>query len=162
MSVCQPDARAWDAFVRAQPRAHVLQLSAWGKLKTAFGWKAEIAAVCDNDRVIAGAQLLFRRLPFRLGTMAYLPMGFYAPPDCETALWSAVDACARRLPQVGAGIHRKIARGDRSNRLSTQPADDPAAAHHPDRPGRRRNHAGAHESGDAAQNPPEPEERDRL
>ena len=96
MSVCQPDARAWDAFVRAQPRAHVLQLSAWGKLKTAFGWKAEIAAVCENDRVIAGAQLLFRRLPFRLGTMAYLPMGFYAPPDCETALWSAIDACARR------------------------------------------------------------------
>lgn len=92
----QPDTRAWDAFVRAQPRAHVLQLSAWGKLKAAYGWSAEIVAICEHDRVIAGAQLLFRRLPLRLGTMAYLPMGFYAPPECESALWSEIDACARR------------------------------------------------------------------
>jgi peptidoglycan pentaglycine glycine transferase (the first glycine) len=92
----QPDPRAWDTFVRAQPRAHVLQLSAWGKLKAAYGWSAEIAAICEHDRMIAGAQLLFRRLPLRLGTMAYLPMGFYAPPECESALWSEIDACARR------------------------------------------------------------------
>lgn len=92
----QPDTRAWDAFVRAQPRAHVLQLSAWGKLKAAYGWSAEIVAICEHDRVIAGAQLLFRRLPLRLGTMAYLPMGFYAPPECESALWSEIDAYARR------------------------------------------------------------------
>lgn len=96
MSESHPDSTSWDAFVRSQPRGHVLQLSAWGKLKAAYGWTTETVAICEKDRVIAGAQLLFRRLPFRLGTMAYLPMGFYAPPECESALWSAVDACARR------------------------------------------------------------------
>ena len=96
MPETQLNPRAWDDFVRAQPRGHILQLSAWGKLKAAYGWTAEIAAICEHDRVIAGAQILFRRLPLRLGTMAYLPMGFYAPPDREAALWSAIDACARR------------------------------------------------------------------
>jgi len=32
-----PDPAVWDAFVAAHPRAHLLQLSAWGALKAAFG-----------------------------------------------------------------------------------------------------------------------------
>src|SRR5690606_16147725 len=43
------------------------------------------------------AQLLFRRLPFRLGAMAYLPMGGFVTHASQwSALWSAVDACAIR------------------------------------------------------------------
>ncbi len=88
---------AWESFVVEHPRAHVLQQAAWGDLKTAFGWSAERVALPEGDQVVAGAQLLFRPLPFRLGTMAYLPMGgFVSRDDLWQPLWSAIDGCARR------------------------------------------------------------------
>ncbi|NDJ60995.1 MAG: peptidoglycan bridge formation glycyltransferase FemA/FemB family protein [Chloroflexi bacterium] len=93
-----PTPHAWDTFVHAQPRAHVLQQSAWGELKTAYGWHAERVALCQDEQIVAGAQILFRRLPFRLGTMAYLPMGPYLnATSAETAvqLWPALHSCAR-------------------------------------------------------------------
>ncbi len=94
----------WDAFIAAQPRAHVLQQSAWGELKTAFGWEAERVALTNNqDEIVAAAQLLFRRLPVRLGTMAYLAMGplvsqhpSVASPQIEADLWTAVDEASRK------------------------------------------------------------------
>ncbi len=87
----------WDQFIAAQPRAHVLQQAAWGELKAAFGWQYERVALVEGSHITAGAQLLFRTLPFRLGTMAYLPMGgFVTHADQWAALWSAVDQCAQR------------------------------------------------------------------
>jgi peptidoglycan pentaglycine glycine transferase (the first glycine) len=88
----QPDPAAWDAFVLAHPRAHALQLSAWGRLKAAYGWQAETVALLDYaGDIAAGALVLLTALPARLGTMAYIPMGplvreetWYAP------LWDAV------------------------------------------------------------------------
>lgn len=92
-----PTPAQWDAFVAAQPRAHVLQTSAWGSLKAAYGWQVERVALAQDDSIVAGAQLLFRLLPFRLGTMAYLPFGGDVTDDSQwSALWSAVDACAKR------------------------------------------------------------------
>ncbi|MCC6803180.1 MAG: peptidoglycan bridge formation glycyltransferase FemA/FemB family protein, partial [Anaerolineae bacterium] len=97
VSIGTPSAEAWDAFVAAQPRAHVLQQSAWGSLKAAYGWGVERVTLADGERIVAGAQLLFRVLPFRLGTMAYLPMGGYVTSDdLWSPLWSAVDQCAKR------------------------------------------------------------------
>jgi lipid II:glycine glycyltransferase (peptidoglycan interpeptide bridge formation enzyme) len=64
----------WDRFVAARPDGHVLQCSAWAELKSAFGWRAERIAVRDDGRLVAGAQVLYRRLP--LGThLAYVPKG---------------------------------------------------------------------------------------
>lgn len=59
----------WDEFLADKPDAHVLQMSAWGKLKSSFGWYPRwvISGGC-------GAQVLFRRLPLGL-TVAYLPKG---------------------------------------------------------------------------------------
>jgi hypothetical protein len=71
-----PTAAAWDAFLRQQPHAHVLQQAAWGELKGAFGWSSDCVALTDPaGQIVAGAQLLFKPLPLRLGTMAYLAMG---------------------------------------------------------------------------------------
>ncbi|MBL8161035.1 MAG: peptidoglycan bridge formation glycyltransferase FemA/FemB family protein [Anaerolineae bacterium] len=92
-----PTPSDWDAFVSSHPRAHILQQSAWGDLKGAYGWHVERVAVSDAGRILAGAQLLFRRLPLRLGTMAYLGMGPLATDTASSAaLWPAIDACARR------------------------------------------------------------------
>ncbi len=97
---CSPTPEQWDAFVRAHPRAHILQLSGWGALKSAFGWWAERVALADTEeQIIAGAQVLFRRLPLRLGTMAYIPAGplvNWADTAQVHALLAAVDEVARQ------------------------------------------------------------------
>jgi peptidoglycan pentaglycine glycine transferase (the first glycine) len=61
----------WDAFLARHPGAHLLQSAAWGKLKSAFGWG--VAHVLGPSGV-AGAQLLFRRLPLGF-SLAYIPKG---------------------------------------------------------------------------------------
>src|SRR5262249_39540303 len=95
------DSAAWDAFVTAHPDAHTLQASDWGRLKSAFGWSSQIVAVeGDDGHIAAGAQMLFRRLPLRLGTMAYIPAGpLFCGNDPKDAanvtLWQAIDSAAR-------------------------------------------------------------------
>lgn len=70
-----PRADQWDAFVRAHPRGHVLQLSAWGALKSAYEWRSETIALADqHGQIVAGALILLKPLPLYLGHMAYLPM----------------------------------------------------------------------------------------
>ena len=90
-----PTQPAWDAFVAAQPRAHALQLWSWGELKRAYGWGVERVALARDGQIVAGAQLLFRPLPMRLGKLAYLPFGPYARPEDEAALWRSIDQCAK-------------------------------------------------------------------
>lgn len=62
-------AKEWDEFLQDQPEVHLLQTTAWGDLKSEFGWQVE--RVVEGQ---AGAQILFR--PFLMGvTLAYLPKG---------------------------------------------------------------------------------------
>lgn len=97
LTTINPTLEQWDAFVSSQPRAHVLQQAAWGALKGAYGWGVERVALTDQGSIVAGAQLLFRRLPMRLGTMAYIGMGPYLTTnEIELPLWAAIDACARK------------------------------------------------------------------
>jgi peptidoglycan pentaglycine glycine transferase (the first glycine) len=65
----------WDTFVAVQPDAHVLQTSAWGALKARFGWTDERVGLAGEDGLVAGAQVLYRRLPAGLGHLAYVPKG---------------------------------------------------------------------------------------
>lgn len=84
--------------MRAHPRASFLQLTHWADLKCAFGWEADRTALTDTSgEIIAGAQLLFRPLPLKLGKLAYLPYGAYVTEDSQwQALWEAVHSCAKR------------------------------------------------------------------
>jgi lipid II:glycine glycyltransferase (peptidoglycan interpeptide bridge formation enzyme) len=59
----------WDTFLARQPEAHLLQSSAWGRLKTAFGWSAHWVIAGE-----AGAQVLVRQLAPAM-RIAYVPMG---------------------------------------------------------------------------------------
>ncbi|HEY4690841.1 MAG TPA: peptidoglycan bridge formation glycyltransferase FemA/FemB family protein [Anaerolineae bacterium] len=97
--VVTPGAHEWDAFVTARPDAHILQTSAWGELKSRFGWSAERIAVTRDDQIAAGALVLFRRLPMRLGTLAYIPKGpivDLADRALIDTLLTGLDALARR------------------------------------------------------------------
>lgn len=89
---------AWDGFVEARG-GHLLQTSRWGKLKRAFGWSDEIIALEQNGAIVAGALVLFRRLPLSLGTIAYVPRGPIVDWEDQALakdLLMALDGAARR------------------------------------------------------------------
>jgi peptidoglycan pentaglycine glycine transferase (the first glycine) len=75
-SKLNPDKSQWDAFVSAHPRGHFLQTSAWAEVKADFGWTSQIITLLNSQgEIVAGAQILYRPLPFQLGQMAYVPFG---------------------------------------------------------------------------------------
>ena len=85
-----PGARAWDDFVAARG-GHILQSSAWGELKSRFGWSALRLALARDDALVAGAQILFRRLPLGL-RFAYIPRGPVADPNDHSTNAALFDA----------------------------------------------------------------------
>lgn len=82
------DAR-WEQTLARYPEAHLLQTSAWGDLKRAFGWQ-----VLRVQSGAAAAQVLLRQLPLGL-RFAYIPrgpMGDWLPslmPELDAACRSA-------------------------------------------------------------------------
>ena len=67
--ILQMDSTMWTEYIDGLPQAHILQTSAWGMLKSSFGWRVRWVQA-DN----AGAQILFRKLPLGF-TLAYIPKG---------------------------------------------------------------------------------------
>jgi lipid II:glycine glycyltransferase (peptidoglycan interpeptide bridge formation enzyme) len=94
---------AWDQSIKAAG-GHVLQSWAWGDLKARFGWRVRRFAV-DG----ACAQVLFRSLPARLGTLAYIPKGPLADFDDLSSLAALLDTI------------RPVAREQRSLCLKIEP-----------------------------------------
>jgi len=97
----------WDAFVAAQPAAHLLQSSRWGTLKAQFGWRVERVALERDGRIVAGgAQVMLRPLPWGQ-TLAYVPKGPLVDwNDAEQVrpLLEAIAAVARRHRAVALKI----------------------------------------------------------
>jgi lipid II:glycine glycyltransferase (peptidoglycan interpeptide bridge formation enzyme) len=88
-----PGAEQWDAFVE-KAGGHLLQASAWGALKSAFGWQAErVALTGPSGEITCGAQVLYRPLPLGLGSIAYVPRGPVG--DWDEKLLAALDDRAR-------------------------------------------------------------------
>lgn len=59
----------WHDFYKKLPNAHILQSTAWGNLKSDFGWYAKTIVTED-----IGSQVLFRKLPLGY-SIAYIPKG---------------------------------------------------------------------------------------
>jgi len=104
---------AWDQFVAGSPYGHLLQSSTWGAFKSAHGWQARRLVVHEHGQIVAGAQILLRRL--RAGTVAYIPRGPVLAPGDTT-----------RLATLLAEVHR-VARGQGAIFLKVEPPweDDP-------------------------------------
>jgi peptidoglycan pentaglycine glycine transferase (the first glycine) len=80
----------WDAFVQKHPDGHLLQMAAWGTFQSKFGHTAQIIAIYEGSQIKAGALVLFRPLPYGLGTRAYLPAGpLFAAEEAANAMLSA-------------------------------------------------------------------------
>lgn len=90
------DPVAWDASLTAAG-GHLLQTWAWGELKEAFGWSAQRLALTDGDRLVAGAQVLYRRLgPVCVAYVPRGPWGDLADATVMRALFAGLHAQARR------------------------------------------------------------------
>ena len=64
----------WDSFVESQPMGHHEQTAMWGELKSAYGWKPLRLILKDQDKILAGVQLLLRRIGF-MGSVGYVCKG---------------------------------------------------------------------------------------
>lgn len=92
------DAQAWDRFVACDPRGHLLQTWAWGDLKGAFGWHPVRLAVERDGSLIAGAQVLYRRVgPFGMGYIPKGPLLVEQDPQAVAVLWRALHERSRKM-----------------------------------------------------------------
>jgi peptidoglycan pentaglycine glycine transferase (the first glycine) len=103
---------SWDKFVANHRKGHLLQTWDWGELKKHFGWDVVRLALVEDEEILSGAQVLFRRFP--LFSLAYVPKG----PLVDWA-----DRTQTRT--LLAGLHR-LCRAQRSVFLKIEPcaADD--------------------------------------
>ena len=77
----------WDTFISQFPNPHILQTSAWGKLKAEFGW--QLAHVASHS---CGAQILIKRI-FPGINFAYIAKGPVGSSDDK--LWLEIDTICR-------------------------------------------------------------------
>lgn len=92
-----PRPHEWNDFVAAHPDGHILQTAAWADLKRKFGWSSGRVALRDGEHIVAGAQVLFRRLAPGL-TLAYVPKGPVVDltrTDLCSPLFGALDSVCR-------------------------------------------------------------------
>lgn len=90
-----PSHRAtWDSYVVESPYGHILQSWEWGEIKKRTGWRAVRLALCRDKEIQGAAQVLLRALPYRLGTLAYVPKGPVIDYQDPTAVAAMIDALA--------------------------------------------------------------------
>jgi lipid II:glycine glycyltransferase (peptidoglycan interpeptide bridge formation enzyme) len=103
---------AWDRFAARHPNAHILQTSPWGALKSRFGWADERVGLLQDDKLVGGAQILYRRLPGALGTLAYVPKGplvDWHDDEQVATLTTALDCAAREQGAIALTIEPDLA-----------------------------------------------------
>ncbi|MBN2002387.1 MAG: peptidoglycan bridge formation glycyltransferase FemA/FemB family protein [Anaerolineae bacterium] len=66
--------RRWNALVAGQ-QGHLLQAWEWGEFKASLGWQVKRILITQADQDVAGAQVLFKKLPVVPLTIAYIPKG---------------------------------------------------------------------------------------
>ncbi len=100
-----PPPEVWDAFVAQDVRGHLLQTWAWGELKAAYGWTPVRLAVERDGSLVAGAQVLYRRLgPFSLGYIPKGPVLVDESPDGVNLLWQSLHRCSRRMRAINLKV----------------------------------------------------------
>lgn len=120
LALIDPADDVWDAFAAAHARGHLLQSSAWGRLKAGVGWRARRVALAAGGAIRAGAQMLVKR---RLGlAAAYVPRGPLLSGDValDERLLDAIERLARRERAVFLRLEPNI--------LASDPVGEPLCA----------------------------------
>jgi lipid II:glycine glycyltransferase (peptidoglycan interpeptide bridge formation enzyme) len=106
----------WNEFALSHPHGHLLQSCQWAQFKSRHAWSASRVMIRDDERIVAGAQVLFRKVGF--ATAAYAPKG------------PIVDWANRPLVQTLVDGLRQLCRQRRAVFLRVEPdlPDDPQLA----------------------------------
>lgn len=94
----------WDTFVATHAHGSLLQTTHWARLKNRFGWTSHRVWLKQDGRYIAGAQLLFRSIAFRLARFAYMPHGPIVDWHDDEQVAVLFDQIDQAMYQNGAGI----------------------------------------------------------
>ena len=81
-NVTQNEAAEWDSLVDSVPYSDVAQLSKWARVRQAAGYSPVYLFMREGGRIIAGAQLLRRKVPL-LGWIYYLSGGPLITPSFQ-------------------------------------------------------------------------------
>lgn len=81
----------WDRFVEATPGGTYQQTSMWARVKSAAGWRPLRISLSGGGAVVAGCQVLVRRVA-RLGAVGYVPYGPLAAGGDGATLCAVLDA----------------------------------------------------------------------
>lgn len=103
----------FDSFV--EKNGHLLQTSAWGKLKSKNGWHAEYIALYRGKEIVATCMILFRRLGALNYTLAYVPKGFVfieKNEKVDTLMRDEIIKVAQQYKAVALDMEPNIARDD--------------------------------------------------
>ncbi len=92
----------WDQIVAAHPAGTILQTSLWGRLKAEFGWSWEIIDQTPSTTVNGGALILYKSLPLKMGSIAYVPRG-------PLVNWGNVEEIEATLLAIETAARRKRA-----------------------------------------------------
>lgn len=94
----------WDQFVAAHPHGSVLQTTHWARLKNRFGWTSHRVWLRKDGELVAGAQVLFRSVAFRVGKFAYIPHGPLVDWRDEEQVTVLLNQIDQSIYQRGAGM----------------------------------------------------------
>ncbi|OFY58462.1 MAG: hypothetical protein A2Y87_12305, partial [Bacteroidetes bacterium RBG_13_46_8] len=78
----EKDDPAWDDFVGSLPDGHYEQSTCWARVREADGWQSIRLRVERNGKICAGAQILFRKIPW-IGKVGYIPYGPCIPAGSD-------------------------------------------------------------------------------
>jgi len=86
MKKIELDQQKWDAFVSSTTQSEVLQSYEWGEVKGNYGWQPIRIAIEDDNKIVASALILKRKLPYINKSIFYIPRGPILDFEDEKAL----------------------------------------------------------------------------
>ena len=89
---------AWDRFVATAPGGTYQQTSRWAQVKSLAGWRPVRITLSRDGAVVAGCQVLVRRVAW-LGTVAYVPYGPLVADGDMPAVSTMLDALQQLVRQ---------------------------------------------------------------
>ena len=106
----------WDRFVEAAPGGTYQQTSMWARVKAEAGWRPARITVRSHGEIVAGCQLLTRRVA-RVGAVGYAPYG----PLTASPVTASTDP---GTPEAVLDAVRWLVRHDRLLYFKLQPPPD--------------------------------------
>ena len=104
--------QAWDAYVRAHPKATYLQVEPWARVKASTGWSPALVGNPSTAAGPIGARLLTRPIPMLPWRFAYAPRGPLANEWNEVTNAAWLDALRSEARPGGALARTAIVRMD--------------------------------------------------